>query len=80
MAKKTTDEPVKAAPVPVVEPPPVPRDPTKTIGLESGIHGEYLYLDAPPEWHRDTRILYNGQNYEATATDRDGCWIYRTMK
>lgn len=80
MAKKATDADVKAAPAAVVEPPPVTRDPTKTIGLESGIHGEYLYLEAPPEWHRDSRMLYGGLNYEHVSDDRDGCWIYRAMK
>jgi hypothetical protein len=72
-------------------PAPVKRDPFKVIGLESGVPGEYRYVEVPAAFEVDRdadgklinvhvrRILFEGANFEHTAEDGDGCWIYRQM-
>lgn len=72
---ETSEDTALAVADPVVE----KRDPTKTIGFESGVHGEYLYIDAPAGWERDRSISYSNGHYEHTLDDRDGVWIYRQM-
>lgn len=59
-----------------VEPEPTKRDPETTIGLESG--PDVLYVDLPAEYEpRQPKVSYMGANYEASAVDADGVWIYR---
>lgn len=61
-----------------VEPDPetTKRDPETTIGLESG--PDVLYVDRPAEYEpRQPKISYSGANYEASAVNADGVWIYR---
>lgn len=83
MAKKNHDkdeDETPEAPAPEPEPKkPEPRDPLKTVGLESGIPNEYLYIDAPSDWNKDRVLHYAGQRHEHTAVDGDGCWIFRAM-
>lgn len=79
---RTNGKSVAPDPAPVVEPAaaPVitPRDPKRTIGVETatGIN----YEPAPDaDWQFDRRITLRGQNHEHTSTDPDGVWIYRSM-
>lgn len=61
-----------------VEPDPEPtkRNPETMIGLESG--SDVLYVDLPEGSDpRQSKVSYGGANYEASAVDGDGVWIYR---
>jgi hypothetical protein len=70
--------PVVATHAPVATPV-AKRDPTKTIGIESGVEGEYLYIDAPDPGEHSRLVVIGDQSFEHTLTDGDGVWIYRRM-
>lgn len=42
---------------------------------------DYTYVDAPENWAlaKTRTIVYGGGHYEHVHTDKDGCWLFRSM-
>lgn len=88
MPKPVTDV---AADATVDAQPPVKHDPLKSIGVETPVHGVYVYVDTPDAFEKFIdadgktqlahvrRVVVGGKNYEHTTEDAAGCWIYRQM-